>query len=141
VVGVRGIVEVGGLMAEYIGVWRRLEKLKDQVDVVVKTVEGRGIVVNPPKPKPKPRKTSKPKVASHRTLIYRDFDWRDYGDTSCEGTSTVVTHGLGTTPATIHLAQLSSANIGDIYYTTVNASQLTLHTTVSGSFIHWVVEA
>jgi len=128
-------------MAEYLDVWRRLERLRNQVDVVVKTVEGRGIVVNPPKPKPKPRKISKPKVASHRTLIYRDFDWRDYGDTSCEGTSTVVTHGLGMVPTTIRLSQLSSPYIGTIYRGLENASQLTLHTTVSGSYIHWIVEA
>jgi len=51
----------------------------------------------------------------------------------------VVSHNLGVTPGEVNLQLISSAKLGNIFYSSVNASQIVLGTDVSGVLLDVVV--
>jgi len=51
----------------------------------------------------------------------------------------VVSHNLGATPGEVNLTLISSAKLGNIFYSSVNASQIVIGTDVSGVLLDVLV--
>jgi len=51
----------------------------------------------------------------------------------------VISHNLGVTPEEVNLTLISSAKLGNIFYSSVNASQIVIGTDVSGVLLNVVV--
>lgn len=51
----------------------------------------------------------------------------------------VISHNLGVTPGEVNLTLISSAKLGNIFYSSVNASQIVIGTDVSGVLLNVVV--